>query len=809
VFISYRRGDSGPYARNINDTLSARFGHERVFYDIDSIAPGRDFVDVLGEILNTANVLLVVIGPGWANVTDEQGGRRLDDPEDYVRLEVETALARPDLLVIPVLVGGAKMPAARSLPDTLAPLTRRNATSLTDEHWRATMDELIGILERVDVSPVDLGIDGVTDALLIGQGGFGSVYRAMQPRYRRVVAVKVLTLPLDAATRTAFDRECQALGSLSSHPNIVTLHEAGATAFNRPYLIMEYLPGGSIDERLRAGQFPWEDALAVGVKLAGALACAHTAGVLHRDIKPDNVLFSSYGEPKLADFGVARLFGATRTASGAFSGSLTYAAPETLSGVSATEASDIWSLASTIAAMIAGRPPFGSPSDTTLEGLITRILTADPIDLRTVGAPEPVRVAIERALAKDSWRRPQTAAAFGESLQDAQRHVGVSVTPMVSAPPGEAPAAAAAGAPPAGPTSAHAATSGAPAPAPEPSAPPAPSPRAAPTLPPKRRSRRAVAVAAASVVVIAAVGAFLAASAGGAHARVGSPWHPQASGTGETLYSAAFPDPRHGWAVGSGGTVDSTSDGGKTWAAQVSGTSQILGGVAFVDDQRGWIVGPGGTILATDRAGALWAPQSSGTTNDLYGLTFIDAERGWVVGAHGTVLVTADAGGTWAPRTSGSQDPLHGVAFVDPNRGWVTGGAGTILATTDGGHTWSTEASGVATTLYRVAFLDADHGWAAGVAGTIVATTDGGQSWRTQRSGTTRDLYRITFSDVDHGWASGAAGTIITTTDGGVTWAPQRTNTSADLYGLAFTDATHGWAVGSDGTILGFVGAPG
>jgi hypothetical protein len=153
VFISYRRSDSGPYARNVYDALTQHFGAGNIFFDIDSIAPGRDFVDVLDETLTRADVLLVVMGPAWADVTDDGNDRRIDDPNDYVRLEVETALRSDDVRVIPVLVGGAKMPPANALPESLASLTRRNAASLVDEHWRSTMDELVAVLERIRDEP--------------------------------------------------------------------------------------------------------------------------------------------------------------------------------------------------------------------------------------------------------------------------------------------------------------------------------------------------------------------------------------------------------------------------------------------------------------------------------------------------------------------------------------------------------------------------------------------------------------------------------------------------------------------------------
>ncbi len=276
-----------------------------------------------------------------------------------------------------------------------------------------------------------LGIPGITDPVRVGQGGFGTVYRASQPAYRRTVAVKVMSGPmLDDEGQRAFERECQALGSLSSHPNIVSLYAAGISDFERPYMIMDYLPGGSLGDRIVGHPLGWQEAVEIGIKVSGALATAHAAGVLHRDVKPENILLSAYGEPQLADFGVARLQGGTRTATGTITGSLAHAAPEVLSGVSATEASDVWSLASTVATLILGRPPFHRDGETSLHPLITRILTGAPTDLRPLGVPDVMCEAIEAALVKDSWDRTPTAIAFGESLQAAQQALGMPVTSL-------------------------------------------------------------------------------------------------------------------------------------------------------------------------------------------------------------------------------------------------------------------------------------------------------------------------------------------------------------------------------------------
>jgi hypothetical protein len=120
---------------------------------------------------------------------------------------------------------------------------------------------------------VDLGIPGCEDAVEIGRGGFGVVYRARQPEFERTVAIKVLSGGvLDAEARGRFARELRAMGALSGHPNIVTVHHAGFTASGRIYLVMGFEEGGSLADRLLiAGVVPWEEAVALGVRLAGAL----------------------------------------------------------------------------------------------------------------------------------------------------------------------------------------------------------------------------------------------------------------------------------------------------------------------------------------------------------------------------------------------------------------------------------------------------------------------------------------------------------------------------------------------------------
>ncbi len=147
IFVSYRRGQSAGYAGRLADTLSNRFGKENVFRDIEDISAGADFVDRINQAVGACEVLLVVISPGWVAAADPQGRRRLDNPQDFVRLEIETALKR-NVRVVPLLVGGAAMPSLDELPETLKLLSRRQAHELSDSRWDFDMDRLMAILEK-------------------------------------------------------------------------------------------------------------------------------------------------------------------------------------------------------------------------------------------------------------------------------------------------------------------------------------------------------------------------------------------------------------------------------------------------------------------------------------------------------------------------------------------------------------------------------------------------------------------------------------------------------------------------------------
>lgn len=293
----------------------------------------------------------------------------------------------------------------------------------------------------------ELAAAGFTDAVKVGSGGFGAIYRCQQPAIGRTVAVKVLSADLDEDNRERFYREAHAMGRLSGHPTIVTIIQVGETASHRPYIVMPFYERDSLAARLRReGPLPWPEAVSTGVKLCGALETAHRAGILHRDVKPANILVSDYGDPHLTDFGIARMSGGFKTATGSVTGSLPYLPPEVMQGETPTAAADVYSLGATVFELVSGSVPHPLRPGEDPIALLMRISSGVLPDLRPRGVPGDVCEVLARALAPRPADRFPTAEEFGLALaQVQQRHhlpvdaMAVRQLDLAAAPPQPAP----------------------------------------------------------------------------------------------------------------------------------------------------------------------------------------------------------------------------------------------------------------------------------------------------------------------------------------------------------------------------------
>jgi len=253
----------------------------------------------------------------------------------------------------------------------------------------------------------------------LGRGGMGEVYLAEAPDRLRPVAVKVLdpSLAEEAGVFDRFLREATLLSRLD-HPNIVRLLDAPATEEGTTWFVMEYLEGKTVREILAAlGSVDPRQAVCIVLDVLAGLACAHGAGVVHRDLKPGNVIIKRSGKAKLTDFGLGLFQGATRfTASGQVFGTPAYMSPEQARGEDVTASSDLYATGVLLYEMLCGRPPFSADHPLVLMRKIVEDAAPHLSELRG-DLPEALCAHTMRALSKDSSARFPSAEAMREALE--------------------------------------------------------------------------------------------------------------------------------------------------------------------------------------------------------------------------------------------------------------------------------------------------------------------------------------------------------------------------------------------------------
>lgn len=291
---------------------------------------------------------------------------------------------------------------------------------------------------------------GYSYVRLLGSGGFSDVFLYDQELPKRRVAVKVLLLDeITPASRAAFVAEANLMAQLSAHPYIVTIYHADVASDDRPYFVMEYCSGPSLAERYKQSPFAVADALRTGVRLSSAVHTAHLAGILHRDIKPGNVLGNDYGWPALTDFGISSavddsiplhtstLQGAlTDTSTGGTSGqvglSVPWSPPEMFEDDPAPDVrSDVFSLAATIWTVLAGQTPFEvrGRSNGTLD-LIGRIERGAITPMERTDIPRSLIAVLQKGMATEREDRFASALDFGRALQRVEMELGYARTEL-------------------------------------------------------------------------------------------------------------------------------------------------------------------------------------------------------------------------------------------------------------------------------------------------------------------------------------------------------------------------------------------
>jgi len=263
--------------------------------------------------------------------------------------------------------------------------------------------------------------DRFCDARRLGHGGMGDILVATDTVLDRQVVIKLLAerFAEDESIRERFTREALAAARLSSSPNIVTIFDVGETDAGRPFIVMEYLAGGSLDERLRHGPVPPGQALEWLEQAALALDAAHAGGIVHRDVKPGNLLLDADDNVHVADFGVARATGLdSMTVAGTVLGTAGYLSPEQARGDSAGPASDRYALGVVAFELLTGERPF--QRDTTAAEAAAHVNEPVPsIHERNPALPPALDRTFRRALAKDPADRPESSTELVKTLRQA------------------------------------------------------------------------------------------------------------------------------------------------------------------------------------------------------------------------------------------------------------------------------------------------------------------------------------------------------------------------------------------------------
>ena len=271
-------------------------------------------------------------------------------------------------------------------------------------------------------------LDGYRFVEFLASGGYADVFLYEQEYPRQRVAVKVLR-HTDRSLDREFVNEANRLAGLSDHPNIVRIQGASVTVDGRAYMVMEYCPPPHMGVRSRPDGLPIEEALRIGVKVAGAVEAAHRSGVMHRDIKPSNILARANKEPVLIDFGIAGERRGEHLEEG--SGiSIPYAPPEVVfENAPGDELADVYSLGATVYALVAGRSPYEVFNGSNAAGeLMARMRTGKIPLTRRDGVPEGLERLFGYAMARRPDQRPRSAASLAQAIQEVERSLGYRPT---------------------------------------------------------------------------------------------------------------------------------------------------------------------------------------------------------------------------------------------------------------------------------------------------------------------------------------------------------------------------------------------
>jgi serine/threonine-protein kinase len=632
---------------------------------------------------------------------------------------------------------------------------------------------------------------------ILGEGGMGIVYKAVDIHLERDIALKILNSQAlnNPQFIERFKREARNQAQLN-HPNIVPVYGFTEEAHVLG-IVMEYVEGETLENIIdKKGRIPLLQALEILKQILHGAAYAHSKGFVHRDIKPSNIIVNNDGIAKIMDFGISKSLNETKgiTRTGSKLGTILYMSPEQIKAVEPTNQSDIYSIGITFYEMISGKNPFDIGTD---YQIMEAHLKMNPPRLSAMigNVEQEVDDIIARALNKSLKKRYASCEEFLEDIDGLLEKLKArkektnsrvkekTAARTIEIPSQKNPAAA------------------------------------------KIRFYLfvfffLVIFSGLAWLIYDAVSGYRGSENNGNELQglldsyklnpgytANTGWKAITTPTHEQLNAIAFIDDSTGFACGYNGTLLKTTNGGNTWIS-ILDTLNPFGklnfyDIEFVSSSYGFIAASEGNLLSFDPVTGYLQRVNTPATESLFDIFFLkNSGTGFIAGAGGTILRTENGGATWDKIKSPANLLLYKIYFANNKTGYIVGWDGAVLNTKDKGKTWTLPLRVTDKYLRGIHFINDEIGFAVGGGGEIYRTNDGGGEWELIKSGIISGLYDVWFFNQKNGIILGSKGEILLSDDGGKSWKITRSGQYAGLTGIAFTPSKKIFLSGQNGLIL-------
>ncbi len=562
---------------------------------------------------------------------------------------------------------------------------------------------------------------------LLGEGGMGTVYKALDIKLDRYAAIKVLNAQQTRNPHFVerFKREAKNQAKLS-HPNIVSVY-GFVEAKDFLGFVMEHIEGKTVEEYLKEyGRLSLNDSIQIMKQVLIGAAYAHSEGFIHRDLKPSNIIIDFKGVVKITDFGIAKSVNESMslTRTGAKVGTILYMSPEQIKGYDSTIKSDLYSLGITLYEMVSGKVPYDFQNEyDILDAHLNNIPV--PLSQNFPEIPTEVDEIILRAMNKSISGNYNHCTDFIYELEILESSLP-SLTDKDYKSQSQIEIA---------------------------------SPMKKPTI-----AKRIFNFSLFLIFISLLVFSFKAVTdyfveqekkelakkndlniSAGPLSSIKSDWQKISIGTNETINAILLNDNQI-FLFGDNGLILKSRDDGNSWITVPSGTRSNIYAVTSLRSNKFVAVGEKGLVIISSDNGKTWKSQKSNTDQSLFSVKFI-GNIIYSVGSKGSVMSSYDYGERWILLSQPSQNIIYDIHFIDPSKGFITGWNGLVMQTKDGGKTWRRQERETDNYLRSISFINDKIGLIVGGGGSILRTEDGGSSWELVNSETVSAFNKVLFID--------------------------------------------------------------